>query len=204
MGIVTSLVLGTPGQIVALFSNIVLDTPDNVGEVSWRVFSVLGLSSVLVSSFIIWRHPELIVNLLQPSESSPLLTNRLNDSDELKTKVMENISSFLYRNKPLRLALVSWPTATTGVVVWDTGAVDSWPVKLNGLYSLNLMPSVGPMTFQECWTGAFGSSSNWLICPIHDDTKPWAFVITQWEQPPGTLQQRSLRHLTQRLESLIY
>ena len=195
---------GLIGQVVSLFSNIVLDTPDDVGEVVWRIFSVMGLSSVLISCFLIWRHPELVSNILSPSEPSPLLSNRLDNSDDLKVKVMENISTFLHRNKPLKLALVGWPTATTGVVVWDTGAVDSWPVKLNGLYSLNLVPSVGPMTFKECWIGAFGPSPNWLVCPIHDDTKPWAFVITQWSKPPGNIEQRSLRHLTERLESLIY
>ena len=203
-GVLNSIVLGTPGQIVSVFSKIVLDTPHDAAELSWRVFSVMGLSSVLISTFVIWRHPEIIVNILAPSEPSPLLTNRLDASDELKDKVMKNISSFLYRNKPARLALVGWPTATTGAVVWDTGSVDSWPIKLNGLYSLNLVPSIGPMVFKECWEGDFEYSQNWMVCPIHDDTKPWAFVIAQWKDPPTSMQQRSLKHLTENLESLIY
>lgn len=191
-------------QIVALLSDIVLDTPEGLAEVIWRVFSVMGLSSVLISSFLIWRHPEFINGFLTPETPSPLLTDKLNSSEDLKVKVMENISSFLYRSKPQKIALVGWPTATTGVVVWDTGGVSAWPVKLNGLLSLNLVPSVGPMVFKECWHGSFNGSNNWLICPIHNDTKAWAFVITQWENTPTTLEKRSLRHLTEMLENLIY
>ena len=191
-------------QLIDLLSNIVLDTPDHPAELLWRVFSIFCLSSIFISGFLVWRHPEVVTQMLTRAEPSPLLTDRLTEKPELKTEVMKHVSSFIHHNRPSKLALVSWPTATTGSVVWDSGDAQFWPVKLNGLYSLNLVPAVGPMVFKECWIGQFGSSPNWLLCPIHDDTDVWGFVITQWQATPTPIQKRSLRHLTERLESLIY
>lgn len=191
-------------QVVTLLSNIVLETPDNLSETIWRTFSILGLSSILISGFIVWRHPDIVSQWLIKEEESSIFTDRLEKVGKDKVKVMEHVSRFIHRQKPSKFALVSWPTATTGAIVWDSGNASEWPVTLNGLYSSNLIPAVGPMVFGECWRGSFEANGFWILCPIHDATDVWAFVAAEWPADTTENQRRSLRFLAERIESLIY
>ena len=187
---------------IDLIEELVLDVPDSFAEAVWRIFSVMGLSALLIAGFMFWRYPHVMATWIDHT-ASPLLTDRLAENKSSKDTIMTEISNFIHRTHPIRFALVSWPTSTTGEIVWDTGGSNDWPVSLDGIFSPNLIPAVGPMVFGECWEGSF-IADQWFLCPISDDKNVWGFVITQWQAKPTENNKRSLRHLAQRIEEMLY
>lgn len=185
---------------VELITHVVLDVPGSVGEVLWRVFSTLGLSTLLITGFILWRHPDVIIQ----REPSPVVAERLRRDPAAEKETMSMVSAFIRRHLPARFALVSWPTATTGESLWTSSSTQGWPTSLDGLLSPNLIPAVGPLVFGECWQGSLSGSDGWLVCPISDDTDVWGFVIAQWPEGVPVNASRGLSHLAERIEALIY
>lgn len=185
---------------VELITHVVLDVPGSVGEVLWRVFSTLGLSTLLITGFILWRHPDVIIQ----SEPSPVVAERLRRDPAAEKETMAMVSAFIRRHLPARFALVSWPTATTGESLWTSSSTQGWPTSLDGLLSPNLIPAVGPLVFGECWQGSLSGSDGWMVCPISDDTDVWGFVIAQWPEGVPVNASRGLSHLAERIEALIY
>ena len=177
-----------------------LDVPETVGAMVWRVFSVLGLTALLITGTVLFRHPELIA----PRESDPAVAERLRSDPAVEVVVMGHVSAFIHRHLPARFALVSWPTATTGEQLWSSEDTRNWPMHLDGMLSTNLIPAVGPLVFGECWAGQMSESDGWLLCPISSEEDVWGFVIAQWPGGPSDNARRSMYHLADRIESLIY
>lgn len=185
---------------VDLITHVVLDVPGSVGEMFWRVFSTLGLSTLLITGFILWRHPDVIIR----REASPVVAERLRRNAAAERETMANVSAFIRRFLPARFALVSWPTATTAETLWSSSEVDDWPASMDGMLSPNFIPAVGPLVFGECWRGGLSESENWLVCPIGNDSRAWGFVIAQWADDVPTDASRGLEHLAERIEGLLY
>ncbi|MGA0983548.1 MAG: hypothetical protein ACO3ST_02500 [Burkholderiaceae bacterium] len=187
---------------INLISHLLLDVPATVGELIWRIFSVTGLTGLLIAAFLVWRYPGEIKSRIEgspdPSVAAVMLRNPL-----IERRVMELVSSFVYQQRPARFALVSWPTATTGQLVWANGKPDEWPVSMNGILSQNLVPAVGPMVFGECWDGELNQGEQWHLCPLSNQEDVWGFLIAHWPQGSKT-GPRALDHLAERIESLLY
>lgn len=190
-------------QLLGVLSRIIFDTPDSISETVWRVFSVLGLSTILIAGYTFWRYPDLLASSLSGSKQTEL-SSRLIKNQDLKRRAMVHISSFIHRSQPARFALVSWPTATTGQLVWDTGSIDQWPVTLQGIYSPNLVQAAGPLLFGECWNGLLEDNNTWHLCPIKDKDNAMGFIVAQWSKDATPTQLRSFKHLAEQLEAIIY
>ena len=190
-------------QVLDLAARLVFDTPRSVSEVLWRVFSILGLSSLLITGYTLWRYPDTLSDLAM-GRAAQAMALRFTRNSELRRKVMIHVSSFISRSRPDHFALVGWPTSTTGQLLWDTGQAESWPVTLDGIYSPNLVPAVGPMVFGECWTGDFDDGGDWHLCPIKDHESVRGFVVAHWSTKPSESRLRSLKHLAEQIESMIY
>lgn len=185
-----------------LVSHLLLDVPSTVGELIWRIFSVTGLTGLLVTAFLFWRYPTEIKSRLEVSPDPSVAAVMLR-SPVVERRVMELVSAFVYQQRPARFALVSWPTATMGKVVWSNSKPDDWPVNIEGIFSQNLIPAVGPLVFGECWRGELRETENWHLCPLSNQDDVWGFLIAQWPQGSKT-GPRALDHLAERIESLLY
>lgn len=190
-------------QILGVFTRLIFDTPDSISEMVWRVFSVLGLSTILIVGYTLWRYPDITAHMMQGNRNAEM-SLRLVRNQDLKRRVMVHVSSFIHRNRPDRLALVGWVTATTGQLIWDSGEVDKWPITLQGIYSPNLVQAAGPLLFGECWSGELEDKKIWHLCPIKDKDNANGFIVAQWDKPPTANQLRSFKHLAEQLESMIY
>lgn len=182
----------------------VMDVPGSVGEAVWRLFSVVGLSALLVGAWIGWRYPETVQAWLSRTPS-PLIGDRLQQDSRKQQRAMEAISAFVRHYRPARFALVSWPTATTAETLWATSDTREWPIHLNGVMGPSMIPAVGPLVFGECWDGSLDTGPRtWHLCPISDSSDVWGFVIAQWPDGGSPQGIRALRHLAERIEGLIY
>lgn len=192
---------GPLAEGIELISHFVMDVPDSVGEVVWRVCSVIGVSALLISCFLLWRFPDQLARRL---DSRPGSVAHQIESDKGKAEeVMTLVSAFIHRQRPARFAVVSWPLPTTGEVVWSSTSVQTFPVSIAGMLDPELIPAVGPMVFGECWTGEL-IREQWHLCPISSGSRVWGFVIAQWPAPAPSQGVRALDHLAERLESLLY
>lgn len=185
-----------------LVKHLLLDVPATVGELVWRLFSVTGLTGLLVVAFLFWKYPGEMRSRLQ-GQADPAVAAALARDPAAARRVMELVGGFMYQQRPARFALVSWPTATTGEVVWANESAKGWPATLDGILSQNLVQAVGPLVFGECWSGRIAPGETWHLCPLSDQNDVWGFLIAHWPEGSAT-GPRALDHLAERIESLLY
>lgn len=178
---------GPIGMAVKFAERLVLEAPKSFREGVWRFVSILSLSSVISTGYVIVRHPEVVHNLFEDSqvvEISEIFRRR----PAVREEVMTMLGTFVSTFSPSRIALVSWESQVGIQEVWSNRSSHDWPISTNGQLSRNMGESIASIIFDECWTGPIESPSHplmngkeWLVCGLSSDDDLWGFIVAQWD-----------------------
>ncbi len=205
-----------PGLIWSTVSKFLLTTPKTGWEGAWRVLSISMVTGILTSSWMLWRYPDLVSQILKPAYiEHEIIEEIFRRKPEIRQQVMDLLGRYVADFGPTQIALVNWDSQTGIIEVWANESTRSWPVSTDGTMSGNMREAVGFMIFDQCWVGDLvdyngGQYSSvdedgWLICGLSNDYDLWGYVLVHWQGREPTPQQvEALRLLSSRLERILF
>ena len=164
--------MNLPGRIWNTVNQLIFNTPKTAGEALWRVLSVASVSGIMISSWMLYKYPDLIENFLQ-GQSEVEIAQIFRRKPRIRDQVMELLARYIAVYRPTQIGLVSWISQTGIEHIWSNEGTETWPTATSGTMSLNMREATGYMIFDQCWVGempstGYGSSHNdgtdWLIC----------------------------------------
>ena len=195
----------------------VLKTPKTFAEACWRFVSYTAVTSICVSSLLIWRYPRIVNRFFGSAKiEEQVIAEIFRRNPHAKEEVMTLIGGFIARYNPSQISLVNWTSQTGIVEVWSNEDSTRWPTSTNGVMSQNMRDAAGHLIFDECWLGRLDKASHimgdpvleendWLICGISDSFDIWGYVIVHWEgsSPPDGAEY-ALNHLARAIERVTF
>lgn len=179
--------------------------PKNFREGFWKI-SIAGMAiSSLLTGFVVWKNPEIIVGI--PIERrSPV--ERLAHDNSIKDVVYGLMEDFFYNYRPYGLMFVSWEEIDSLVGLWVRPA-DRFPGKA-GRHDLTPDMRVlgGPFLFGECaHTESLAMPGKAMVaCPVINGYDVWGYVAAIVDNNPEDIKstQRLLHFLAHRVTDAIY
>jgi hypothetical protein len=179
-----------------------LRPPGSAGGALWKAFSIVSLSSVLASAWLLWRYPEQVMErLLHRRETSMAAIFRRRP--ESQRQVMELLGSYVQEYQPTQIALIARHSAIGVEEIWANESTAGWPTATGGLMNENMQPALAAMLFDLCWQGQLhhpsptprllrDAPSPWLVCGLSDAEDVWGYVLVHWQGaerlPAGAMQ----------------
>ena len=158
----------------------VFSTPRSVAEALWRGVSLWMVSTLIGVGWFFFNNPESFQLLLS---QHPTLEQVAKGSK--RKEVVDLISSFVERTKPIRIALVSRTGGVGAQLIWNSDGLDrQWPTSVDGVLSSNIRPILGHLIFNECWEGDLASDGgHYVLCGLSNDKGHVGFLIAEIEKP---------------------
>lgn len=198
-----------------------LRPPRSAAGALWKVFSTLSLAVLLASGWLLWRHPELVVEVLLQREQGTSMAVLLQRWPRRQRQVMELLAGFAVEYQPTQIALVGRHSAVGIELIWSNEPTSDWPTATAGVMHDNLMPALAAMLHGECWSGALvhpapryrggaggagGADGPWLVCGLSDGRDVRGYLLVHWQEqemvPAGA--QRRLVGLRRGMEQVLF
>lgn len=195
-----------------------LRPPRSAAAALWKVFSTLSLAVLLASGWLLWRHPELVVELLLQREQGASMAVLLQRWPRRQRQVMELLAGFALEYQPTQIALVGRHSAVGIELIWSNEPTSGWPTATAGVMHANLMPALAAMLHGECWSGALvhpapryrngaaGADGPWLVCGLSDGRDVRGYLLVHWQEqgmvPAGA--ERRLAGLRRGMEQVLF
>lgn len=195
-----------------------LRPPRSAAGALWKVFSTLSLAVLLASGWLLWRHPELVVELLLQREQGASMAVLLQRWPRRQRQVMELLAGFALEYQPTQIALVGRHSAVGIELIWSNEPTSGWPTATAGVMHANLMPALAAMLHGECWSGALvhpapryrggaaGADGPWLVCGLSDGRDVRGYLLVHWQEqgmvPAGA--ERRLAGLRRGMEQVLF
>lgn len=200
---------GLPLKIWGTLSQIVMDTPESLWEATWRLMSVFSIASLLMTSWIVWRHPEVVKNFIEGKEELEFV-NAVGKNQSTKDRIFKELGTYVNKNNVRRIALVGWTGPARLQLIWASEETTKWPISTNGRIGVEMGPVLGKIIVEKCWVGMpkntpeQAKTDQWVVCGINKGDRIGGLLIIQHRDEDNQEEKKAVaRLLSDDLEDII-